>query len=86
MVKLDKGIEEKVLRIVKPFHDEENYELNYVITDDKITFFSSINESKKLNLDAIEQIASAIDGSFEGIQLINQEYRFTFNLNPCGQD
>ena len=37
----------------------------------------------KKQLDSIEKIASIIDGRFEGSSLVNQEYRYKFNLDPC---
>lgn len=84
MNQLDQKVTEKILEIVKPFHKQEDYELNYLITDDSITFFTSINESEPLSDDVIEQIASILDARFEKCALVNQEYRYRFNLNPCG--
>ena len=48
MAKLDNNIAEKILRIVKPYHQQDEYELNYVIVDNEITFFASINESEQI--------------------------------------
>ena len=83
MAKLDNNITEKILRIVKPYHQQDEYELNYVIVDNEITFFASINESEQIPEEVIEQIASALDGVFVGCELVNQEYRYKFNLEPC---
>lgn len=82
-MELEKREYDKILKIVEPYHKEESYELNYTIVDDIITFFSSINEFEQIPEEVIEQIASIIDGKFEGKQLVNQEYRYKFNLNPC---
>ena len=44
MTDLDKDTEAKILEVVKPYHKEEDYQLNYLITDDNIiNIFSSIN-------------------------------------------
>ena len=32
---------------------------------------------------SIEKISSIIDGRFEGSNIVNQEYRYAFNLDPC---
>ena len=82
MADLENNIEEKLNKI---FKDEfgEDFKLNYNITDEKITFFVSINEGKELSQDSIEKISSAIDGGYEGSNIVNQEYRYEFNLEPC---
>lgn len=83
MADLDKNIEEKVAEVFKDEFDKEDFQLNYLINDDTITFFFGISEGKELSLDAIEKISSIIDGRFEGNALVNQEYRYEFNLDPC---
>lgn len=83
MADLEKNIEEKLAEVFKEEFDKEDFELNYLITDDVVTFFFGISEGKELSLDAIEKISSIIDGRFEGSNLVNQEYRYKFNLDPC---
>ena len=83
MADLESNIVEKITNLFKEELGDENYELNYQILDDKITFFFGISEGKDLSQDAIEKVSSILDGSFEGSNLVNQEYRYTFNLNPC---
>ena len=80
MTNLEKKIEEKLTEVFKGEFEREDFELNYLITDDVITFFFGISEGKELSLDSIEKIASIIDGRFEGSNLVNQEYRYKFNL------
>ena len=46
-------------------------------------FFFPIAEGKELSLDSIEKISSIIDARFEGSNIVNQEYRYAFNLDPC---
>lgn len=83
MTDLDKNIEDKLSLVFKEDLEKEDFELNYLVTDDVITFFFGIGEGKELSLDAIEKISSIIDGRFEGSNLVNQEYRYSFNLDPC---
>lgn len=83
MTNLEKNIEEKLSDVFKSELEKEDFELNYLITDDVITFFFSISEGKELSPDAIEKISSIIDGSYEGSNIVNQEYRYKFNLDPC---
>ena len=83
MTNLEKNIEEKLTEVFKGEFEKEDFELNYLITDDVITFFFPISEGKELSLDSIEKIASIIDGRFEGSNLVNQEYIYAFDLEPC---
>ncbi|WP_295621533.1 hypothetical protein [uncultured Methanobrevibacter sp.] len=83
MTDLDKNIEDKLSLVFKEDLEKEDFELNYLVTDDVITFFFGIGEGKELSLDAIEKISSIIDGRFEGSNIVNQEYRYKFNLDPC---
>ena len=85
MTNLEKNIEEKLTEVFKGEFEKEDFELNYLITDDVITFFFGISEVKELSLDSIEKIASIIDGRFEGSNIVNQEYRYKFNLDPCAE-
>ncbi len=85
MTNLEKNIEEKLTEVFKADLEKEDFELNYLITDDVITFFFGISEGKELSLDAIEKISSIIDGRFEGSNIVNQEYRYKFNLDPCAE-
>ena len=83
MAELENNIKEKLVEVFKEELGKDDFELNYLITDDVITFFFGISEGKELSLDAIEKISSIIDGRFEGSNLVNQEYRYKFNLDPC---
>ena len=85
MTNLEKNIEEKLTEVFKGEFEKEDFELNYLITDDVITFIFGISEGKELSLDSIEKIASIIDGRFEGSNIVNQEYRYKFNLDPCAE-
>ncbi len=85
MANLEKNIEEKLAEVFKADLEKEDFELNYLITDDVITFFFGIAEGKELSLDAIEKISSIIDGRYEGSNIVNQEYRYKFNLDPCAE-
>ena len=85
MTDLEKNIEEKLTEVFKADLEKEDFELNYLITDDVITFFFGISEGKELSLDAIEKISSIIDGRYEGSNIVNQEYRYKFNLEPCAE-
>lgn len=83
MVELDDNIKEKLVKVFKEELNDDDFELNYVITDDIITFSFGISEGKELSLDGLEKISSIIDGRFEGDSIVNQEYRYKFNLDPC---
>ena len=80
MANLEKNIEEKLTEVFKGEFEKEDFELNYLITDDVITFFFPIAEGKE---HSIEKISSIIDARFEGSNIVNQEYRYAFNLDPC---
>ncbi len=82
MVELENNIIEKLSKVFKEEFGDD-FELNYNITDEDISFFVSINEGKELSQDNIDKIASIIDGAYEGSNLVNQEYRYQFNLDPC---
>ena len=80
MAELDKKIEDQILSIVGKYQKEENQNLNYLITGDEITFFSSISNGKEITVEDLQVIADILEGSFEGLELVNQEYRFKFKL------
>ena len=67
MTNLDNEIEEKIL-------------LNYLITDDEITFFSPVANGSQITAEDLEKVASILDGSFAGMEVVNQEYRFKFKM------
>ncbi len=82
MANLDKDTEAKILEIVKKYRKEENYQLNYLITEDNvITFFSSINIGKTVTSEDLAKIAEILNGEFIGFKIVNQEYRFSFKFS-----
>ena len=83
MAELENNIKEKLVEVFKEELGKDDFELNYLITDNVITFFFGISEGKELSLDGIEKISSIIDGRYEGNSIVNQEYRYKFNLDPC---
>ena len=44
MAELEKNIKEKLVEVFKEELDKDNFELNYLITDDVITFFFGISD------------------------------------------
>ncbi|WP_458404872.1 hypothetical protein [Methanobrevibacter sp.] len=78
MAELDENTEKQILSIVEKYQKEENKNLNYQIMDDEITFFSPISNGNKIKVEDLQIIARILEGSFEGIELVNQEYRFRF--------
>ena len=81
MANLDKEIEEKILAIVEKYQKENTKLLNYLITDDEITFFSPIANGSAITACDLQKVAEILNGSFEGMEIVNQEYRFKFK---CG--
>lgn len=81
MTNLDKNVEEQIEAIVEKYQKEDNKLLNYLITDDEITFFSSINNGKEITAEDLQKVAEVLNGTFEGFEIINQEYRFKFTMN-----
>ena len=81
MANLDKDIEEKILAIVEKYQKENTKLLNYLITDDEITFFSPLANGKSITAEDLQKVADILKGSFEGMEIVNQEYRFKFK---CG--
>lgn len=80
MTNLDNEIEEKILAIVEKYQKEETKLLNYLITDDEITFFSPVANGSQITAEDLEKVASILDGSFAGMEIVNQEYRFKFKM------
>ena len=81
MTNLDKNVEDQIEAIVEKYQKEDNKLLNYLITDDEITFFSSINNGKEITAEDLQKVAEVLNGTFEGFEIINQEYRFKFKMN-----
>ena len=81
MAKLDEKIEEQILAIVEKYQKENTKLLNYLITDDEITFFSPIANGSQITAEDLQKVADILKGSFEGMEIVNQEYRFKFK---CG--
>ncbi|MBO6123087.1 MAG: hypothetical protein J6P09_04530 [Methanobrevibacter sp.] len=80
MTNLDKEIEEKILAIVEKYQKEGTKLLNYLITDDEITFFSPVANGSQITAEDLQKVASILDGSFVGMEIVNQEYRFKFKM------
>ncbi len=81
MVDLDKNVEDQIKEIVEKYQKEGNKLLNYLITDDKITFFSTINNGKEITAEDLQKVAEVLNGTFDGFEIVNQEYRFKFTMN-----
>lgn len=80
MAKLDEKIEEQILAIVEKYQKENTKLLNYLITDDEITFFSPIANGSQITAEDLQKVADILEGSFEGMEIVNQEYRFKFKM------
>lgn len=78
MANLDKSVEEEILAIVEKYQKEDTKLLNYLITDDVITFFSPIANGNQITAEDLQKVAEILNGSFEGMEIVNQEYRFRF--------
>nr|WP_019267240.1 hypothetical protein [Methanobrevibacter smithii] len=61
MTNLDKEIEEKIYNILKEYHKDEDYNLNYLITDNIVTFFLSINEGKLVTMEDLYKISGILN-------------------------
>ncbi|MCR5026467.1 MAG: hypothetical protein K6A34_03375 [Methanobrevibacter sp.] len=81
MTDLDKNVENQIEEIVEKYQKEGNKLLNYLITDDKITFFSTINNGKEITAEDLQKVAEVLNGTFDGFEIVNQEYRFKFTMN-----
>ena len=80
MTNLDKETEEKILAIVEKYQKENTKLLNYLITDDEITFFSPIANGSEITASDLQKVADILGGSFKGMEIVNQEYRFKFEM------
>lgn len=54
--------------------------MNYLITDDEITFFSPLANGNSITAEDLHKVADILKGTFKGMQIVNQEYRFTFEI------
>ena len=81
MAKLDKDVEEEILAIVEKYQKENTKLLNYLITDDVITFFSPVANGSQITAEDLQKVADILKGSFEGMEIVYQEYIFKFK---CG--
>ena len=80
MVNLDKSIEEDILAIVEKYQKENTKLLNYLIVDEEITFFSPIANGSEITAADLQKVADILKGSFIGMEIVNQEYRFKFKM------
>ena len=80
MTNLDNEIEEKIYNILKEYHKDEDYNLNYLITDNIVTFFLSINEGKLVTMEDLYKISGILNAKIKDMVLVNQEYRFSFEM------
>ena len=80
MANLDKSIEEEILAIVEKYQKDDTKLLNYLITDDEITFFSPLANGKAITAEDLQKVADILKGSFIGMEMVNQEYRFKFKM------
>ena len=81
MTNLDKSVEEEILAIVEKYQKENTKLLNYLITDDEITFFSPLANGKAITAEDLQKVADILKGSFIGMEIVNQEYRLGLNSN-----
>ena len=77
---MDKNIEEEILAIVEKYQKENTKLLNYLITDNEITFFSPIGNGSEITASDLQKVADILKGSFIGMEIVNQEYRFRFKI------
>ena len=80
MTNLDKSVEEEILAIVEKYQKENTKLLNYLIVDDEITFFSPIANGSEITASDLQNVADILKGSFVGMEIVNQEYRFKFKM------
>lgn len=80
MANLDKDTENQILEIVEKYQKENTKLLNYLITDDEITFFSPIGNGSEITASDLQKVADILKGSFIGMEIVNQEYRFKFKM------
>ena len=62
------------------YQKENTKLLNYLITDDEITFFSPIGNGSEITASDLQKVADILKGSFIGMEIVNQEYRFKFKM------
>lgn len=80
MANLDKDTENQILEIVEKYQKENTKLLNYLITDDEVTFFSPIGNGSEITASDLQKVADILKGSFIGMEIVNQEYRFKFKM------
>ena len=80
MTNLEKSVEEEILASVEKYQKENTKLLNYLITDDEITFFSPIGNGSEITASDLQNVADILKGSFIGMEIVNQEYRFKFKM------
>ena len=80
MTNLDKSVEEEILAIVEKYQKENTKLLNYLIVDDEITFFSPIANGSEITASDLQKVSDILKGSFVGMEIVNQEYRFKFKM------
>ena len=68
---------------MKDYFEDPDFELNYLINENTIVFFIGLSAGKELSPDVIEIIASELDGIFKGSNIVNQEYRYVFDIDTC---
>jgi len=56
MAKLDKDVEEEILAIVEKYQKENTKLLNYLITDDMITFFSPVANGSQITAEDLQKV------------------------------
>ena len=66
--------------ILKKYHLVEDYNLNYLISDDIVTFFLSINEGNLVTMEDLYKISGILNAKIKDMVLVNQEYRFSFEM------
>lgn len=83
MVKLEDKSYEKISGLLKDYFENPDFEFNYLINEKTIVFFLGLNAGKELSPDVIEIIASELDGTFKGFNMVNEEYRYVFDIDSC---
>lgn len=83
MVRLEDKSYEKISGLLKDYFEDPDFELNYLINENTIVFFIGLSAGKELSPDVIEIIASELDGIFKGSNIVNQEYRYVFDIDTC---
>ena len=60
MTNLDKSVEEEILAIVEKYQKENTKLLNYLITDDEITFFSPLANGNSITAEDLQKVADIL--------------------------